>query len=125
VVPPTLDVDDLLEIALDENDIPFLLREVRARAANMAQLQAHLELLGHEGVRCEQQGSLINLTFGAPDEEVHVQVEISSEYGQEHEWLQLHAMEPSNDRIVDTINTSVQCRNLVDLIQQIVHQLLQ
>ncbi|KAF0688277.1 Aste57867_20147 [Aphanomyces stellatus] len=124
ISPDTLDIDDLMEIALEENDVTFLLRETRMRAANMAQLAAHLDLLTKESVTCARQGNLIHMTFGAPDEEVHVQVEVSSEYAQDHEWLQLHAIKPANDRILDTLNTKVQCRNLVELIQEIVRQLL-
>ncbi|RHY30137.1 hypothetical protein DYB32_004578 [Aphanomyces invadans] len=48
IIPPTLDITDLIEIAVDENDVPFLLRETLARAINMAQLQAHLDILAKE-----------------------------------------------------------------------------
>ncbi|RHZ20611.1 hypothetical protein DYB37_001986 [Aphanomyces astaci] len=77
MTPPTLDIADLVEIAVDENDVPFLLRETQARVVNMAQLQAHLDFLATE---------YVNLV---------------------------------------ALNTTVQCRNLVDLIREIVHQLLQ
>ncbi|ETV95582.1 hypothetical protein, variant [Aphanomyces invadans] len=124
IIPPTLDITDLIEIAVDENDVPFLLRETLARAINMAQLQAHLDILAKEGVVCVQRGMDVSLTFGAPDDKVFVQVEVSSEYGQDHEWLRVRSIRPANDRLQTALNTTLQCRNLVDLIQEIVHQLL-
>ncbi|ETV81303.1 hypothetical protein, variant [Aphanomyces astaci] len=125
LTPPTLDIADLVEIAVDENDVPFLLRETQARVVNMAQLQAHLDFLATEGVTCTRNGMNVSLKFGAPDEEMYVEVEVSTEYALDHEWLQVLAVRPANERLMVALNTTVQCRNLVDLIREIVHQLLQ
>ncbi|RHY97824.1 hypothetical protein DYB35_011001 [Aphanomyces astaci] len=93
MTPPTLDIADLVEIAVDENDVPFLLRETQARVVNMAQLQAHLDFLATEYVNLIERKRLV-----------------------EGKVLGIGAV---------ALNTTVQCRNLVDLIREIVHQLLQ
>jgi hypothetical protein len=58
-----LEIADLVEIAVDENDVPFLLRETRMRVVNLAQSQTHLDLLATEYVFGLQDTIIDQLAF--------------------------------------------------------------
>ncbi|KDO25834.1 hypothetical protein SPRG_08778 [Saprolegnia parasitica CBS 223.65] len=116
LAPDTVDIADLVEIAVEENDVALLLREARHRIASHEKLEADVATLQQQGVMCERTSAdRVQLTV----RNTLYHVDTSSEYGHDSEWLHVRWMKPSDPRLLNAINKEEQCATLPTLVDRL------
>ncbi|OQR87719.1 hypothetical protein ACHHYP_08111 [Achlya hypogyna] len=116
MIPNDIDVSDIVEVAVEENDLALLLREARHRIANVNKLVQDVATLQQQGVMCERTGQdRVQLTV----RNTLFHVDTSYEYSRDNEWLQLRWMKPSDPKLMNTINKEHQCTTLPMLVDRL------
>ncbi|EQC41078.1 hypothetical protein SDRG_02131 [Saprolegnia diclina VS20] len=116
LAPDTVDIADLVDIAVEENDVALLLRETRHRIASHEKLEADVATLQQQGVMCERTSTdRVQLTV----RNTLYHVDTSCEYGHASEWLHVRWMKPSDPRLLNVINKEEQCTTLPTLVDRL------
>ncbi|OQR89271.1 hypothetical protein THRCLA_09818 [Thraustotheca clavata] len=116
ISPSDIDISDVIEVAVEENDLSLLLMETRSRVHNFQKLIEDISTLQQKGIMCAyRQDNCVQITLM----NTLYQVQASTEYGRNHEWLKLCSMSPSDPKLISVVNKELQCTTLQTLVDRL------